>query len=140
MTSPMRWPPTVLVVDDHPATVEPVARLLRLEDCHVVTADGVEEGLLEAARSRPDIIVLDLCRPLVDGLVFLRILRTRDRRNPTVAILASDHHVDAAVLDEVHDLGASIRFKPSWVVDLVDLAGAGFSPTDQSGRAPQVPS
>ena len=60
--------PRVLLADDYPDILKAVARLLAL-DCEVVgtVADG--GALLEAAqRLQPDVIVLDLSLPNVDGL------------------------------------------------------------------------
>ena len=60
--------PRVLLADDYPDMVKAVSRLLAL-DCEVVgtVADG--SALLEAAqRLRPDVVVLDLNLPNVDGL------------------------------------------------------------------------
>lgn len=68
-------PIRVLVVDDEPALVELVSRYLRLEGYQVSTAaDG--ERAIELARQRdPQVVVLDLMLPGVDGLEVARRLR-----------------------------------------------------------------
>ena len=69
---------TILIVDDDPSVTETFERMLRLEGYHVVTALSAEAGLSQAERSHPHAIILDLRMPLVDGLQFLRMLRTKD--------------------------------------------------------------
>jgi DNA-binding response OmpR family regulator len=123
MIAALRWPPTALIVDDDPGTVEILARLFRLEGYNVLTAANGERGLQEATRSRPDVIILDLRMPILDGLSFLRLFRVRDHRNTPVAIVTGDTMLDDAIMAELHHFGASVRFKPIWLGDLVELAG-----------------
>jgi len=89
---------TVLVIDDEP----PIRRLLRLtlepQGYRVFEADNGQLGLQEAAARRPDVIVLDLGLPDMDGVTVLNRLRewsqvpvivlsVRDRDNDKVAAL-----------------------------------------------------
>jgi CheY-like chemotaxis protein len=91
------------------------------------------------SRNHPDIIVLDLHLPVVGGLEFLRLLRARDRRKTPVAIVTGDRLIDDADLAEIRGLGASIRFKPFWIGDLVELAGQLLEPAGRPLRATQLP-
>src|SRR5579884_1030758 len=113
----------ILIVDDDEGVTQTFARMLRLEGYQVHTAVNAENGLREAAQSRPDAIILDLRMPLVDGLGFLRQLRaTEDQRSTPVAIVTGDYFLDDAVSTELRELGAGLRFKPLWLEDLVGLA------------------
>ena len=114
---------TILIVDDDPSVTETFERMLRLEGYNVVTALSAETGLNQAERSNPHAIILDLRMPLVDGLQFLRSLRSREAlaRMP-VAIVTGDYFLDDAVSRELRGLGAEVRFKPLWLEDLVALA------------------
>jgi two-component system response regulator MprA len=114
---------TILIVDDDQGVTETFARMLKLEGYKVRTAMNAESGLREAAASRPDAIILDLRMPLLDGLGFLRQLRSNDgeRRTP-VAIVTGDYFLDDSVSTELKQLGASVEFKPLWFEDLVGLA------------------
>ena len=61
----------ILVVDDHAATREPLARLLKYEGYETASAANGAEALA-AMRSRlPDLVLLDLNMPKMDGLAFL---------------------------------------------------------------------
>jgi DNA-binding response OmpR family regulator len=113
----------ILIVDDDEGVTQTFARMLRLEGYQVRTAVSAEKGLLEAEQSPPDAIILDLRMPLVDGLGFLRRLRSRDEHSATpVAIVTGDYFLDDAVSNELRELGAELRFKPLWLEDLVGLA------------------
>jgi DNA-binding response OmpR family regulator len=114
---------TILIVDDDEGVTQTFARMLRLEGYHVHTAINAETGLRQADRSHPDAIILDLRMPLLDGLGFLRRLRSReDHRGTPVAIVTGDYFLDDSVANELRDLGAELRFKPMWLEDLVGLA------------------
>jgi DNA-binding response OmpR family regulator len=125
MTLMMARPLTrsVLIVDDDEAVTQTFARMLRLEGYHVDTALNAETGLRQAENGHPDAIILDLRMPLVDGLGFLRRLRSyEDHRSTPVAIVTGDYFLDDSVANELRDLGAELRFKPMWLEDLVGLA------------------
>jgi len=114
---------TILIVDDDPSVTETFERMLRLEGYHVVTALSAEAGLNQAERSQPHAIILDLRMPLVDGLQFLRTLRTKETlQKMPVAIVTGDYFLDDAVSRELKGLGAEVRFKPLWLEDLLALA------------------
>ena len=83
---------------------------------------GGEEGLREAELAHPDVIILDLRMPLVDGLAFLRRLRASDlQRDVPVAVVTGDFFLDDRISMELQELGAALKFKPLWLEDLVGL-------------------
>lgn len=113
----------ILLVDDDRAVVDTFARMLQLEGFHVQAAVNPEAGLTLAAETRPDAIILDLRMPLLSGLQFLRLLRANpDLAAVPVAIVTGDYFIEDQVAAEIRALGASIRFKPLWLEDLVALA------------------
>jgi two-component system, OmpR family, response regulator MprA len=116
---------TILIVDDDEGVTQTFARMLTLEGFQVRTAFNAESGLRVATESHPNAIILDLRMPLIDGLAFLRRLRSQDnqRITPTpVAIVTGDYFLDDSVASELRELGAELRFKPLWLEDLVGLA------------------
>jgi len=86
----------ILVVDDEPTLVATLKYNLEREKYEVVTAsDG--EGAVTAARGlRPDLIILDLMLPRLDGLEVCRILR-REMKVPILMLTARDAEVDKVV-------------------------------------------
>ena len=116
-------PASILIVDDDEAVTQTFARMLRMEGFTVRTAVNAESGLADASEHRPDAIILDLRMPLVDGLGFLRQLRSTDGIGQTpVAIVTGDYFLDEQISAELKQLGAELKFKPLWLDDLVALA------------------
>lgn len=65
----------ILVVDDEPNIVQTLQDRLEMNDYLVVTANNGKEGLETALRERPDIILLDVIMPVMDGHEMLEALR-----------------------------------------------------------------
>ena len=96
--------PRVLIADDYPGMVKAVTRLLSL-DCEVVGSVGDGGALLEAAeRLHPDVIVLDLNLPNVDGLEACRQIT---QQNPAVKIIVFTAMIDFEVEQRSIAVGAS---------------------------------
>jgi class 3 adenylate cyclase len=71
----VRTPPRILIVDDNPTNVKVIQTRLVAEGYDVVTAADGEEGLAAARRDTPDLILLDVMMPKLDGLEVCRRLR-----------------------------------------------------------------
>jgi len=67
--------PTLLTVDDSPTVRTIVHRALRGYDCVVLDAGNGAEGLVVAGRGRPDLILLDVTMPVMDGITMLSRLK-----------------------------------------------------------------
>jgi two-component system, OmpR family, response regulator MprA len=80
--------PTVLVVDDDRAIRESLDRALSLEGYRVVAASDGAQALDLVSADVPDVIVLDLMMPNVDGLTVCRRLRARRDRTPILMLTA----------------------------------------------------
>jgi len=71
----MRTPPRILIVDDNPTNVKILATRLAAEGYEIVTAADGEEGLAVARAQAPDLILLDVMMPKLDGFEVCRRLR-----------------------------------------------------------------
>ncbi|MEZ3180030.1 response regulator transcription factor [Streptomyces pimonensis] len=81
-------PHTVLLAEDDRAIRNALERALTLEGYRVTAvADGVD-ALAQAHRSRPDILVLDVMMPGIDGLQVCRALRAEGDRTPVLMLTA----------------------------------------------------
>ncbi|MFC0550200.1 response regulator transcription factor [Planotetraspora thailandica] len=78
----------MLVVDDDAEVREAVARALRGEGYRVTTAGDGEGALAAIARSAPDLMVLDVLMPRLDGLEVCRTLRRKGHRLPVLVLTA----------------------------------------------------
>jgi two-component system, OmpR family, response regulator ResD len=90
----------VLVVDDEAIVRDVLGRYLEKDGFIVDTAADGEAALEQAARSRPDLVVLDLMLPNLDGLEVLRRIRER-AEVPVVLLTAKGEEVDRVVGLEV---------------------------------------
>ncbi len=80
---------TVLVVDDEPTISEIVSRYLERAGYATETADDGAEALEAIGRFRPDLVVLDLMMPGIDGLEVLRRVRERPASRTAVILLTA---------------------------------------------------
>jgi two-component system, OmpR family, response regulator MprA len=80
--------PQILVVDDERAVREALGRALELGGFDVALAADGEEGLGLVEREGPDVVVLDLMMPGLDGLQACQILRARGDRTPVLMLTA----------------------------------------------------
>jgi two-component system OmpR family response regulator len=86
--------PRLLVVDDEPAIVELLSATLRFAGFDVATARNGSEALDVAASYQPDLLVLDVMMPGLDGFEVVRQLRAKDQRVPVLFLTAKDSTED----------------------------------------------
>jgi len=81
---------TILAIEDDPLIMDLIAILLEREGHSVVRATTAEEGIAAAGRSPPDLILMDVALPGIDGLEATRILKAdpATRMIPVVALTA----------------------------------------------------
>ena len=114
---------TILIVDDDRSVTDTFARMLKLEGFGVATALSADAGLEVANSTQVDAIILDMRMPIKSGLQFLRLVRKQPNlANVPVAIVTGEYVLSEPVQQELRSLGASIRFKPLWLEDLILLA------------------
>ncbi|MBM3131849.1 MAG: response regulator transcription factor [Chloroflexi bacterium] len=86
----------ILIVDDEPPIIELLSYNLKRANYAVAIARDGEEALEQARRENPDLIILDLMLPRIDGLEVCRILR-REHDVPIIMLTARDEEVDRIV-------------------------------------------
>ena len=91
----------VLVVDDEPAVRESLERVLRHDGFEVAVASDGREAIRRLAVVRPDLVLLDVLMPQIDGLEVCRRMRDTGDRTPVLMLTARD-----AVTDRVAGLEA----------------------------------
>jgi DNA-binding NarL/FixJ family response regulator len=81
---------SILIADDHPLTREALSSLLEQHGFDVVgQASNGEEAILEAGRLRPELVLLDLTMPGMDGLAALPHIREASPESEVVVLTAS---------------------------------------------------
>jgi two-component system response regulator VicR len=88
--------PKILIVDDEPPIVDVLSYNLKQANYEVVVAWDGEQALDLARQEQPDLVILDLMLPRLDGLEVCRILR-RERDVPIIMLTARDAEVDRVV-------------------------------------------
>ncbi len=117
LRAPDGRPIKVLVVDDEPSLSELLSLALRYEGWEVRTADDGASAITAAQQMRPDLVVLDVMLPDMDGLQVLRRLRAESDRTPVLFLTAKD-----AVEDRIAGLtagGDDYVTKPFSIEELV---------------------
>lgn len=111
----------ILVIDDEPGIRGLLATVLERKGYAVVLADSGRKGLDLFRRERPDLIVLDLKMPDIDGITVLQDIRGMDVETPVVILTgASTENAEkqarelgaAAVIEKefsLHRLGDTLR-------------------------------
>ncbi len=87
---------TILVVDDEPEIVRLVRSYLEKDGYRVLTAYNGEEALYTARSSKPDLVVLDILMPKMDGMEFTRRIR-REQDVPIIMLTARAEETDRIV-------------------------------------------
>ena len=101
MTAPFQAPARVLVVDDDRAVRESLRRSLEFNGYAVALAADGAEALASISGSAPDVVVMDVMMPRLDGLEATRALRKAGNDVPILVLTARD-----AVGDRVEGLDA----------------------------------
>jgi two-component system chemotaxis response regulator CheY len=124
----MRQPHWILVVDDEPSLRALTADALRDEGYEVRTAENGKHAIEMLATWTPDVIVLDMMMPVLDGWGFIETYRKVARADiPIIGVSAA---MTSLVANRLKALGVHICLaKPFNFVDLVHgVASAAGSP------------
>jgi two-component system, OmpR family, alkaline phosphatase synthesis response regulator PhoP len=130
--------PRVLIVDDEPKIVRLVADYLTAAGFGVTTASSGDEALMRVRTDAPDLVVLDLGLPGLDGLDVTRTLR-RNGELPIIMLTARDDETDRVIgLELGADDYVTKPFSPRELVARVRAvlrrhAAAGQSEVIQAG-------
>jgi CheY-like chemotaxis protein len=95
----------VLVIEDSTSVRRLIEVCLRVLDVEVVSAEDGVKGLREARAARPDVIVLDIGLPGMDGWEVLRRLRA-DAETHSVKVLVLTAHAQPEVARQANEVGA----------------------------------
>ncbi len=88
---------TILVVDDEQNIIDLAEMYLVKEGYHVLRAGDGEEALDTIQRERPDLVILDIMLPKMDGWEVCRQLRSKSDSTPVIMLTARDEDVDKIV-------------------------------------------
>jgi two-component system alkaline phosphatase synthesis response regulator PhoP/two-component system response regulator VicR len=111
----------VLAVDDEQAIVRLIEVSMSRHGYDVITASDGRQALEKAAAERPDIILMDVMMPYVDGFEAIRLLKASEStRDIPVVLLTAKRH-DADMLQAIEAGARSYLTKPFAPTELVAL-------------------
>ncbi|NCO33766.1 MAG: hypothetical protein AUJ92_12275 [Armatimonadetes bacterium CG2_30_59_28] len=99
-------PPKVLIVDDDPAIVELLSGFLRLEEYQILTAVDGAEAVSTAVTQLPDLILLDINLPKLNGYEVCRWLRAEEITR-SIPIIIITGHLDFSNREAALEAGAN---------------------------------
>jgi DNA-binding response OmpR family regulator len=117
----------ILVVDDDEHILRSLVQYLELEDFEVISADNGPDALKKFAEFKPDLLVLDVMMPGMDGFQVLETIRADHETSkvPVLMLTARDQHADIL---KGYQMGASSYLvKPFNLDELVDAIREVFS-------------
>jgi len=110
--------PSVLIVDDEPDNIELLSRRLTRRGFAVISATSADEGIAKAVAEQPNVILMDVKMPRVDGLEACRRLKAHAATKSLPIIMLTAH---AMVEDREQALAAGADEYESKPVDLPRL-------------------
>lgn len=128
----------ILIVEDNPVNLKLVSFVLELEGCSILKATDAEQAQAILANTLPDLILMDIALPGMDGLTLTRLLKASPRtcRIPIVALTAfamkgDDDRAMAAACDGYLSKPIDTRTFPSDV--------ARFLPQTDNSQTKETP-
>lgn len=113
----------ILIVEDDEFLLQMYVTKLELESFTVLSATNGEEGLKAAFKEKPDLILLDLKLPKIDGFEVLRDLKSNeDTKNIPVVVLTNfseKEHIDKCLSLGAEDYLIKAHFVPSEVISKI---------------------
>lgn len=112
---------TILVIDDEEAVTAALAKKLESSGYKVIIQRNGSDGLAEALNSHPDLILLDIIMPKMDGLTFLDMLRA-DEWGKGVPVIVLTNLESGEQVEKSRERGVSdYLVKTNWsLTDVLD--------------------
>ena len=123
--------PTILVIEDYSDTRQLMSSLLRAHGYKVVEASDGREGLIQANRVTPDLVLMDLAMPELDGVEATRQMRQRQALARTPIFAISAYAISEVKRDAMAAGCTEVFAKPVDITALLDK----IKETLQSGPA-----
>jgi two-component system alkaline phosphatase synthesis response regulator PhoP len=124
----------ILVVDDEPDILEFLQYNLEKEGFTVFTASDGEEGIESAERENPDLIILDIMMPKMDGVEVCRVLRARPKFAQTIIAFLTAREEDFSQIAALEMGGDDYITKPIRPRVLISRIRALLRRSERTGK------
>lgn len=114
---------TILLVEDSSEDRKPLAKLLKAKGYEVVCAKNAYEAMAACKQKMPDLIVLDVMIPPMDGLTFLMLLRQEPcgADVPVIVLTGADDETTNTRARDLHvrEILKKADFDPNYLLELI---------------------
>lgn len=104
--------PTVLVIDDDPLLLILLERKLGMKGYRVITASDGTSGLAQARSAKPDLIVLDMMMPVMNGAQVLQAIQADPELSSTPVVMLTARRGESDVVGAIEAGAADYLSKP----------------------------
>lgn len=89
----MREKPLILIVDDEKEALETMEGILEAQDYDIIRANDGVEAINIAKHSRPDLVIMDITMPKLDGIAACRFMKTSSEKDaaPVIILTAKEN-------------------------------------------------
>ena len=133
----------ILLVDDDPLILALYQHALKIAGYEIKTAVNGKEALALITAAPPDLVLLDVMMPLMDGLTVLRELHKTKVARPPVIVIAGNQREYQATREEARRAGAaaflSKPFSPSQLLAIINEQLSKPQPSAESREDQAVP-
>ena len=142
--------PLILIVDDAKDSGEMYGHYLQIRGFQVELAHNGQEALDEVARFRPDVIIMDLLMPVMDGYEATKRLKADEKTKNIPVVILTAHYFDGAATDLIKASSDGILIKPCApgdmlkeivrVMELIEAkAATGATGVQEAGKIRRTP-
>ena len=112
---------TILIVDDNPDNVELLEEVLQSQGYRTLTAPNGHEAIRLAASELPDLILLDIAMPVMDGMEVLQVLKSDPSTSPIPVVFVTGIMENERILRAIenHDVIGYVA-KPIVISEFMD--------------------
>lgn len=124
----------ILVADDDPSIQELIQLSLEAHGYRVIVASTGREAILKALSERPDLIILDILMPELDGYEIMRLLKSNEETKNIPIIVLTAYPSDVGALVSWMEGVEGYLAKPFDPDDLLMLINRALSPPEKAGE------
>jgi CheY-like chemotaxis protein len=125
---------TILIIEDNKMNMEMATDLLEIANYNVLQAENAEDGIQIAKEKHPDLILMDIALPGMDGLEATRVLK-KEKQTKDIPVVALTAHAMKDDNDEALKIGCSGYItKPINTRTFATAIGHFFSPNIKKNK------
>ena len=132
----------IVCIEDHPEMIDLIRLILERRGFEVEGAIGGKEGLEAVRRNPPDLVLLDLMMPGIDGWEVWRVLKGSDdlKKIPVIVVTAKAQEIDKVLGMQIAGVDDYITkpFGPKQLVASVERL-LSLSPASAQSSEPETP-